>query len=207
MLGVSQLVVVVNKMDLVGYDQAAFEEIRRQYSAFSGQIGVVPASFIPVAGRDGENIATRSSQMGWYRGLTLLETLDEFRARVTPVDRPFRMPVQDVYKFTGGGDARRIVAGTIDSGVLRVGDEVAFYPSGKKSRVRSIEAFNRGEQSDAKAGAATGFTLVEQIYVTRGELATISSAPSPLVPKVDTRLRASVFSLGKRRSFPTRTTS
>ena len=81
------------------------------------------------------------------------------------------MPVQDVYKFTKQGDDRRIVAGTIESGAVNVGDDVIFYPSGKKSRVKSIEAFNRPAQTRAEAGWAVGFTLQEQIYVTRGELA------------------------------------
>ena len=89
------------------------------------------------------------------------------------MDRPFRMPVQDVYKFTKQGDDRRIVSGTIDSGSVSVGDTVIFYPSGKKSRVKSIEAFNRPTQTKAEAGWAVGFTLQEQIYITRGELATV----------------------------------
>ena len=81
------------------------------------------------------------------------------------------MPVQDVYKFTAQGDDRRIVAGTIETGTLRVGDDVVFYPSGKKSRVRSIEAFNRPASARQARGRPSGFTLAEQIYVARGELA------------------------------------
>jgi bifunctional enzyme CysN/CysC len=104
------------------------------------------------------------------------------------------MPVQDVYKFTKQGDDRRIVAGTIDSGALNVGDQVIFYPSGKKSRVKTIEAFNRPPQTRATAGMAVGFTLQEQIYITRGEMATLESQPRP---QMSTRLRVSLFWLGK----------
>jgi bifunctional enzyme CysN/CysC len=104
------------------------------------------------------------------------------------------MPVQDVYKFTKQGDDRRIVAGTIDSGTVRVGDDVIFYPSGKKSRIKSLEAFNRPVQSRAEAGFAVGFTLQEQIYITRGEVATLESEPRP---QVTTRLRVSLFWLGR----------
>ena len=127
-------------------------------------------------------------------GPTVLNALDEFRSEPTPVDRPFRMPVQDVYKFTKQGDDRRIVSGTIDSGSVSVGDTVIFYPSGKKSRVKSVEAFNRPTQTRAEAGWAVGFTLQEQIYITRGELATVEGQPRP---QVTTRLRVSLFWLGK----------
>jgi bifunctional enzyme CysN/CysC len=104
------------------------------------------------------------------------------------------MAVQDVYKFTKQGDDRRIVSGTIDSGVVKVGDPVIFYPSGKKSRVKSIEAFNRPASTRAEAGYAVGFTLNEQIYITRGEVATLEHE---LRPQVTTRLRVSLFWLGR----------
>jgi bifunctional enzyme CysN/CysC len=105
------------------------------------------------------------------------------------------MPVQAVFKFTNDGDDRRIVAGTIDSGRVRVGDEVVFHPSGKRTRVKSLEAFNRIAPSVAGAGESAGFTLAQQIYVTRGELATLAHEPQPVTA---TRIRASIFWLGTR---------
>ena len=138
-----------------------------------------PPCFIPVSARGGDNIADRSAQLPWYQGPTVLDALDQFHTEPAPVELPFRMPVQDVYKFTKQGDDRRIVAGTIDSGAVNVGDTVVFYPSGKKSRVKSIEAFNRPAQGRAEAGRAVGFTLQEQIYITRGEMATLESQPRP----------------------------
>jgi bifunctional enzyme CysN/CysC len=194
LLGVKQLAVVVNKMDLVGWDRAVYDGIVREYGAFLDQVGIRPASFIPVSGRGGDNIAERSDNLSWYQGPTVLDALDAFRSEPAPVERPFRMPIQDVYKFTKQGDDRRIVAGTIDSGSVSVGDAVIFYPSGKKSRVKSIEAFNRPVQGRAEAGSAVGFTLQEQIYITRGELATLEHEPRP---QVTTRLRVSLFWLGK----------
>jgi bifunctional enzyme CysN/CysC len=104
------------------------------------------------------------------------------------------MPVQDVYKFTAQGDDRRIVAGTIETGRFAVGDEIVFYPSGKRAHVQTIEAFNAPSPLAASAGEATGFTLTEQIYVTRGELATRAAEPGP---RVTTRIRASIFWLGR----------
>jgi bifunctional enzyme CysN/CysC len=195
MLGIRQIAVVVNKMDLVGYSQGEFDRIVREYSVFLERIGVHPACFIPAAGREGDNIASHSSRMPWYDGPTVLDALDRFQAEGPAVDQPFRMPVQDVYKFTKQGDDRRIVAGTIETGAVRVGDEVVFYPSGKRSRVKSIESFNTPVRTEALAGEATGFTLTEQIYVGRGELATLATEPKP---KVTTRLRVSLFWLGKQ---------
>jgi bifunctional enzyme CysN/CysC len=194
LLGVKQLAVVVNKMDLVAWDRGVYQRIVREYGAFLDQVGIRPASFIPVSGRGGDNIAARSAQLPWYEGPTVLEALDSFRSEPAPVERFFRMPVQDVYKFTKQGDDRRIVAGTIDSGTVCVGDSVIFYPSGKKSRVKSIEAFNRPVQERAEAGWAVGLTLQEQIYITRGEIATLELEQRP---QVTTRLRVSLFWLGK----------
>ena len=194
LLGLRQLAVVVNKMDLVKWDRAVYDRIVREYGAFLDQVGIEPSAFIPVSGRSGDNIADRSANLSWYNGPTVLDALDAFHTEPPPVERSFRMPVQDVYKFTKQGDDRRIVAGTIDSGAVAVGDTVVFYPSGKKSRVKTIEAFNRPAQSRAVAGSQVGFTLQEQIYITRGELAALEREPRP---QVTTRLRVSLFWLGK----------
>ncbi len=194
LLGLRQLAVVVNKMDLVNWDRAIYDRIVREYGAFLDQVGIKPSAFIPVSGRGGDNIADRSTNLSWYDGPTVLDALDAFHTEPPPVERSFRMAVQDVYKFTKQGDDRRIVAGTIDSGAVAVGDTVVFYPSGKKSRVKTIEAFNRPTQSGAVAGAQVGFTLQEQIYITRGELAALEREPRP---QVTTRLRVSLFWLGK----------
>jgi bifunctional enzyme CysN/CysC len=195
MLGIRQIAVLVNKMDLVGLSQERFDGVVREYTEFLRQIDVVPACFIPVVGRDGDNVADRSERMAWYQGPTVLDALDQFAVEPEAVDKPFRMPVQDVYKFTQKGDDRRIVAGTIDTGSVRVGDEVVFYPSGKRSRVKSIEAFNRPPVEAASAGQATGFTLAEQIYVGRGEIATRVGEHKP---EVTTRIRVNLFWLGKQ---------
>lgn len=195
MLGIKQLVVLVNKMDLVDYDQRVFDRIEKEYRGFLTQLDVQPQGFIPVSGREGDNIARRSGAMPWFQGPTVLEALDRFRAEAPEVDRPFRMGVQDVYKFTRQGDDRRIIAGTVDTGRLAVGDEVVFYPSGKHARVATIEGFNRPSATVTSAGEATGFTLGEQIYVARGELAARAGEPRP---QVTTRIRASIFWLGRQ---------
>src|SRR6185436_19335956 len=194
LLGIRQLAVVVNKMDLVDWDPGVFQGIVKDYGAFLNQVGIEPACFIPVSARGGDNIAERSKNLPWHQGPTVLEALDAFRSAPAPVDRPFRMPVQDVYKFTKQGDDRRIVSGTVDAGSMKVGDQVVFFPTGKRSRVKSIEGFNQAAQVRVEAGQAVGFTLQEQIYITRGEVATLENEPRP---QASTRLRVSLFWLGK----------
>ncbi len=201
LLGVRQLAVLVNKMDLVGFDEVVFRRIGDAYTAFLQGIGLVPSDVIPVSAREGANLSARSEKMPWYSGPTVMEALEHFTPETSPTEAPFRMPVQDVYKFTGNGDDRRIVAGTIESGRVRPGDEVVFYPSGKRARVRSLEGFARAAVSEAGAGEAVGFTLDEQIYVTRGETAVKAGEPPP---HVTTRIRVGLFWLGRRALAPGR---
>jgi bifunctional enzyme CysN/CysC len=195
MLGIRQVAVLINKMDLVAHDERTYQSLVREFARFLAQVGVTPAGFIPVSGANGDNLTRRSTAMGWYHGPTALEMLDGFRPEPTAVEKPFRMPVQDVYKFTAQGDDRRIIAGTIESGRLSVGDTVVFHPSGKRSRVRTIEAFNQPAPRHARAGSATGFTLEEQIYVSRGQIAAREGEPSP---KAAARIAVSLFWLGKQ---------
>jgi bifunctional enzyme CysN/CysC len=200
MLGIRQIAVLVNKMDLVGYSKETFDAITEEYTAFLKEINVTPACFIPVSAMQGDNIAAAApGSMPWYRGRTVLDMLDAFEKEPLPVEKPFRMPVQDVYKFTRFGDNRRIVAGTIETGSVQVGDEVVFYPSGKKSRVKTIEWFNAPQRAGASCGEATGFTLEEQIYVTRGEIAVKSTQQKP---QVSSRIRVNLFWLGRDPMVP-----
>ena len=194
MLGITQIAVLVNKMDLVDYSREVFEAVAAEYSGFLDRIGVRAVRFIPVAAQPGENVVRRTEHLRWYDGPTVLEMLDEFRPEPLVVDAPLRMPVQAVYKFTERSDDRRIVAGTIETGKLRVGDQIVFYPSGKKTRVQAIEAFNRPAALEARAGEATGFTMTEQVYIARGEVVTHAEEPPP---EVTTRLRVSLFWLGR----------
>ena len=194
MLGVRQVTVLVNKMDLAGYRQADFEALKAEYTAYLRQIDVEPVSFIPVSAREGENIASASPAMPWYDGPTVLGQLDRFRSGGELRDKPFRLPVQDIYKFTNSGDDRRIVAGTIEAGTVTAGEEVLFLPSGKRSTISSIESFNTTVKHSVGAGEATGFTLATQIYIRPGELMVRPTDPQP---EVGTRFRANIFWVGR----------
>ena len=195
MLGIKQIAVVVNKMDLVDYDEDTYNQIVAEYTDFLAELGMEAETFIPVSGMLGDNVADKSENMDWYQGQTVLEQLDSFENEALPHNKPFRMPVQDVYKFTKGGDDRRIVAGTVGAGELNVDDEVVFYPSGKKSTVKSIEGFEEDKQHKVKVGKATGFTLDEQIYITRGELAARADEAEP---QVSARIKANLFWLARQ---------
>ncbi|MCJ7622425.1 MAG: GTP-binding protein, partial [Anaerolineaceae bacterium] len=195
MLGIKQIVVLVNKMDLVDYQETVFEAIKKEYGEFLGEIGLNPSCFIPVSGSQGDLITKPSRRMAWYSGNCVLDVLDTFIKKVPLEDNPLRLPVQDIYKFTSFDDERRIVAGTIASGKFKVGDEIVFYPSMKSSQVKSIEAFATPVKMHANQGEAVGFTLQEQIFIERGEIAALAYETPP---EVSMRMRVSLFWLGKR---------
>lgn len=194
MLGIRQVSVLVNKMDLVGYSQTVFEDICAEFSKFLEKVDIHPASFIPVSGMEGDNIASRSGNMPWYEGLTMLQQMDEFIPVQERTRMSFRMPVQGVYKFTQNNDSRRIIAGTVEAGTVRAGDEIVFYPSGKRTTVKSLEVFNAPVPERFEAGNAAGFTMGEEIFIRRGEIACRRDEPAP---QVGVRLKANVFWLGK----------
>jgi bifunctional enzyme CysN/CysC len=194
MLGIRQVVVLLNKMDLVGYDRNVYDSLSSEYGEFLSKLQVEPISFIPVSAREGENLVTPSGLMPWYTGPTVIRQLDAFGKQKGRTDLPLRFPVQDIYKFTEKNDDRRILAGTIEAGGLKKGDEVIFLPSYKKSHIRSIEAFNAPVKSEARAGEAIGITLDTQAYIKPGELMTKVGDP---VPCVNSRFRANVFWMGR----------
>lgn len=199
MLGIRQIAVVINKMDLVDYSQEVYEKVKEEYLAFLKEIDIEPAFVLPVSAFQGENIVSKSDKMPWYDGMCILQVLDEFENEQAHDKQPFRMPVQDVYKFTRDGDDRRIVAGTIETGTIRAGQEVIFYPSGKKSHIKSIESFNTAPIEAGKPGMAIGFTMQEQIYITRGEVMAIAGEAQP---KTASRILANIFWLGKKDFVP-----
>ncbi|MDY3909665.1 MAG: GTP-binding protein [Eubacterium sp.] len=199
MLGIRQIAVVINKMDLVDYDEKVFESVKAEYLEFLKEINITPKFVLPVSSFMGENIVKKSDKMPWYDGMCVLEVLDEFECEEDHANQPFRMPVQDVYKFTRNGDDRRIVAGTIETGTIRAGQEVVFYPSGKRSHIKNIEVFNADPIEVGVPNMAIGFTTVEQIYITRGELMTIAGEQPP---KTASRIAANIFWLGKKDLVP-----
>jgi bifunctional enzyme CysN/CysC len=194
LLGIKQVVVAINKMDLVGFSEEIFSSVREEYSAFLKQIGVEARTFVPISAREGINIAKRGALDGsnpapWYKGPSVLEMLDTFEPPVPLNDMPLRFPIQDVYRF----DDRRIFAGRIESGTLRVGDQLVFSPDNKTSTVASIEVWSAPTKTEAKAGDSVAITLTEQIFVRRGHLASLETD----APIVSNRFKARIFWMGK----------
>ena len=190
MLGIRQISVLVNKMDLLEWDREAFAAITTEYTDFLARLGVHPTSFIPISARDGANIVARAAEAPWYDGPTVLDQVEDFKQLDDDLDRPFRMPLQDVYKFTEALDDRRIFVGTIETGRIRPGDDVVFLPSRKHSTVKTIEALSGPRPDEAYAGQATGLTLETQVYAKPGELMVRADEAEPLMA---TRLRANIF--------------
>jgi bifunctional enzyme CysN/CysC len=190
LLGVKQILVVVNKMDLVDYSESAFQAIVDEYTEFLREIGLEARLFLPVSARNGVNVTRRpSAEMPWYVGPTVLGALDELEAPKSLAALPLRMPLQDVYRF----DARRIFAGRIESGTLRVGDDLVFAPTGKTGVVKTLERWHGPIRDFAVAGESVGITLEDQIFVARGAVA----APVGLPPATTSRFRARLFWMGQ----------
>lgn len=179
LLGVRQIIVVVNKMDLVGFSAERFAEIEATYRHYLGEIDLAPAQIIPIVARDGDNIVEPSTRMAWYQGPTLVSALDDFTSKVDLSALPLRFPIQDVYKF----DERRILAGRIQSGSLRVGDKLLFSPSNKMAHVASIETWSAPAKTEAAAGESVGITLDEQLFIERGDVAS-HEATAPIETNV-----------------------
>ncbi|MBM3488934.1 MAG: adenylyl-sulfate kinase [Alphaproteobacteria bacterium] len=190
LLGIEQVLVLVNKLDAIGYRHERVAAIEAEFRGYAASIGLPLAGFLPISAREGDNIASRSAQTLWYEGPTLVEALAKLRPMARAVDLPLRLPIQDVYKF----DERRIFAGRIESGILRVGDTLVFSPSNKSARVASIEAWACDVPPvEGRAGQSVGLTFAEPIFVERGEVASHEAEP-PVETDV---FRARLFWLGR----------
>ncbi|WP_282608997.1 adenylyl-sulfate kinase [Pelagibius sp. Alg239-R121] len=190
LLGIRQVAIAINKMDLVNYDARRFNEVSLEIRQYLAEIGIEPSIVIPLSGRAGDNIASQSENMRWYDGPTVVAALDQLQPSSRPDSQPLRFSVQDVYKF----DARRIIAGRVEAGTLKPGDEVLFSPSNRTAKVRSIESWNRSDTPlEARAGQSIGVTLDEQIFVERGSLGShVEDAPM-----LTTVFRATLFWLAQ----------
>ncbi|MEO6786147.1 MAG: adenylyl-sulfate kinase [Chthoniobacteraceae bacterium] len=199
LLGIRQVVVAVNKMDLVDFKQDVFEQVTKEYTAFLTEIGLEARAFVPISARSGMNVANRTGEasastpqsgMPWYTGPTITDMLDSFEPPKPLNDLPLRFPVQDVYRF----DDRRIVAGRIEAGSLKVGDTLVFSPGNKTGVVKSIENWSGPVKTSATAGESVGITLTEQIFVERGHVASHEQD----APIESNRFKARLFWMGKR---------
>jgi elongation factor 1-alpha len=178
-LGVNQIVVAVNKMDdpTVAWGEQRYQEVKDGITRLLQMVGydASKVSFVPTSGWSGDNLVKRSANMPWYKGPTLLEALDTFVMPSKPTDKPLRIPVQEIYTIRGVGTTP---VGKVETGTLKVGDDIVFMPSGEKGKVNSIEThYTRLEQ--AGPGDNIGFNVkgVDREKIKRGEVASHTNTP------------------------------
>lgn len=189
LLGIRQVIVAVNKMDLAGYSEATFREIEKGYGEFLETLGLKANAFVPVSAGAGVNVSRRDPAAAWFNGPTLLQAIDELKAAGSTVEQPLRFPVQDVYRM----ETRRILAGRIESGTVRVGDRLLFSPHHKTARVATIERWPASTTESASAGESIGITLHDQIFIERGHIASHEVD----APAETNRVHARVFWIGQ----------
>lgn len=166
MLGVRHVIVAVNKMDLVNYDQTVFNRICQAYREFSGQLEICNIDFLPLSGLRGDNVTTRSTNMSWYDSPPLLQLLEDVQISSQDASTELRLPIQRV---TRPDSNFRGYSGTLASGTVQVGDRVLVMPGRHASRVQSIVTFD-GELPQACAGSAVTLTLEDEIDAARGDM-------------------------------------
>ncbi|MGY8963031.1 MAG: adenylyl-sulfate kinase [Rhodospirillales bacterium] len=173
LIGIPQVVVAVNKMDLVNYSQERFQAVEAEMKAYLKEIELKAQVMIPVAAMHGDNLGLRSTNMPWYSGPTLIDAIDDFPRAVVATERPFRMPVQDVYRQ----DGRRLIVGRVESGQLELGSAITVWPTGRSADVVEIKQWAAAK--DAKSittGESVALTLNDELFIERGHVLTLPTA-------------------------------
>lgn len=190
-LGITQLIIAVNKMDAVNYDQKRFEEVKKELTQLIGMVGYKAADiiFVPMSSYKGVNISKKSPETPWYNGMTLLESLDTLKEPAKPTDKPFRLPIQDVYSISGIGT---VPVGRIETGIMKKGMKVSFMPANKDGEIKSIEMHHE-EQPQALPGDNVGFNVrgVGKNDIRRGDVC----GPADIPPTVADEFTAQIVVL------------
>ncbi len=190
-LGIQQLIIGINKMDAAKYSQEQFETTKKAAYDLLKSLGfkVDQIPFVPYSAMEGANVSKKSDKMPWYNGPTLLEALDSFKVPAKPVDKPLRLPVQDVFSISGFGT---VPVGRVETGIMKPGDQIIIEPSGIKTEVKSIEMHHQALQK-AEPGDNVGFNIkgIEKKDIKRGDVVGPSSNP----PKVANEFTAQIIVL------------
>jgi bifunctional enzyme CysN/CysC len=196
LLGIRHVVLAVNKMDLVDFDEQRFNAIVDDYRAFATRIGLGDVTAIPLVAVDGDNIVERSTRMPWYQGPTLIQCLEQIDVESDVAHRPLRMPVQWVNRPNA---EFRGFAGSIASGIARVGDAVRVLPSGRTTRIHRIVTAD-GDLQEASAGRAVTLTLEDEVDVSRGDVIAATDA----APESATQFQATIIWMHEEPLLPAR---
>jgi bifunctional enzyme CysN/CysC len=181
LLGVTNIAVAVNKMDLVDYSRHAFSAIEAEFRTFAQPLGARELVLIPTVATDGDNVTRRGARMDWYKGPTLLEYLSDLPAGGASTSKPFRMPVQWIQRSPAG---TRAFAGSIASGQIRPGDQIQVLPTGRCNRVAEVFIGDRRVAS-AQSGQAVTLMLEDEIDVSRGDMLVDGVHPAEVAAQFD----------------------
>ncbi|NJD99617.1 translation elongation factor EF-1 subunit alpha [Thermococcus sp. LS1] len=189
-LGIGHIIVAINKMDMVNYDEKKFKQVAEQVKKLLMMLGYKDFPIIPISAWEGDNVVKKSDKMPWYKGPTLIEALDQIPEPPKPTDKPLRIPIQDVYSIKGVGT---VPVGRVETGVLRVGDVVIFEPASTifhkpiQGEVKSIEMHHEPLQ-EALPGDNIGFNVrgVGKNDIKRGDVAGHTTNPPTVVRPRDT---------------------
>ena len=165
LMGISRLVVVLNKMDLLNYEEKPFEDIKKEVLKFLDSLKIKPAAIIPISAKDGINVSRRSPLTRWYSGPSLLEALDSLRLKTQNARKPLRFPVQDIYDI----DGEKVIVGRVSSGVIKEGQKIALLPSSAETRISAVRVFGKILKK-AEAGENVGITIARPLPVSRGDV-------------------------------------
>jgi elongation factor 1-alpha len=180
-LGINQLVIAINKMDKVDYDEKRYNEVKEEVSKLIRMVGYKPdeVPMIPTSAYNGDNVIKRSERTPWYKGITIFEAFDQLKAPEKPVDKPLRIPIQDVYSISGVGT---VPVGRVETGVLKTGDKVIFQPAAVSGEVKSIEMHHEAIP-EAYPGDNIGFNVrgVSKNDIRRGDVCGHPDTPPTVV--------------------------
>ncbi|OIO48854.1 hypothetical protein COX74_03220 [bacterium (Candidatus Gribaldobacteria) CG_4_10_14_0_2_um_filter_41_16] len=166
LLGIKQVIVAINKMDLVGYQEDVFNKIKQELAEFLAGLKVEPKFYIPMVALNGDNVAMASQNMPWYSGPTVLTALDGLQDLDEAQNLALVLPVQEVYKI---GD-KRYVLGRVEAGEVKPGQTIKVLPSGQTTIVKTVEKFQQADLASAKAGENIGLTTVDPLFIERGNV-------------------------------------
>ncbi len=183
LLGVKQIIVAINKMDLVDYRQDVYEKLKKEVIDFLAKIDLKPSYVIPVSAQEGDNVVNASKNMPWYSDKIVLDALDSFEPSASLDKKSLRFPIQDVYTI----DGKKIFVGKVESGSFKKGDEVVILPSNKKTSIANIEVWKQ-IKNKAKTGDSIGLTFTDDLDLQRGDIVCIGGEP-----KVVDSVEATVF--------------
>lgn len=189
MLGLKQVVVVMNKMDLVDYSEDKYNEVKADLEKWLASIDVTADVCIPISAIEGDNITTKSDKMPWYSGMTFLDSLDTLKNTVPPENKSLLMPVQDVYKIKD----KRINAGRVEAGTIETGQDITVLPSGQTTKVKSIEKFME-EPTKAIASESIGVITEDALFLDRGNIVCLEGDK----PMITDTINANMFWMSKR---------